>query len=210
MRMRAHSGILAIVGFLALGCGAHEARSQRAPSSDEKTIWGRNMAAVAQVDRALRAARGRVEDSTDAPVDAALVEVFNHPEAAIRDQRPNRIDQKRLVFCRTDKMLRFSFDLPDGGYGIKVSKSEGFDVTSFLVKVRNSAPNSSKPLIVALQLEQSRRIRADSRDSRVVKRQGVPGTAVSRRSRYAPKSVRHRRDRVCRGTRARPVSIPSS
>jgi hypothetical protein len=112
--MRARSRILPVVGFLALGCGAHEARSQQTPSSDEKTIWGGNLLVVTQVHKALRAARGIVEDPTDVPVNAALVEVFDHPEAVIRDQRSNRIDQKRLAFCRTDQMGRFSFDLPDG------------------------------------------------------------------------------------------------
>lgn len=57
----------------------------------EKTIWGGNRLVVIQVHKPLRAARGKLEDSTDAPIAAALVEVFHHPEAAIRDQRPNRV-----------------------------------------------------------------------------------------------------------------------
>jgi hypothetical protein len=44
--MRTHSRILAVAGFLVLGCGAHEARSQQKPSSNEKTIRGGNMLAV--------------------------------------------------------------------------------------------------------------------------------------------------------------------
>jgi hypothetical protein len=125
--MRAPSRILAVAGFLALGWGAHEARSQQKPSSDEKTIQGGNLL-------------------------TPLAEVFDHPEAVIRDQRPHRIDQKRLAFGRTDKMGRFSFDLPDGDYEIRASKSGGFGVRSVLIKMRKSAPDSSNPLIVALPL----------------------------------------------------------
>ena len=78
------------------------------------------MLVVSQVHKALRGARGKAE-------------------AVIRDPRTNRIFQKRLAFCSTDKMGRFSFDLPVGENEFRACKSEGFEVTSVLIKKRKYA-----------------------------------------------------------------------
>jgi hypothetical protein len=146
----------------------------------EKAIWGGNRLVVIQSIR-LRADRGKLEDSTDAPMAAALIEVLHRPEAAIRNQRPDLVGQRRLAFCRRDKTGRFSFLLPDRDYEIRARKSEGFDVPSVLIEGRKSAPNSSKPLTVARQFGEQRRI------PRFAHRQ-MPG--CSSNSRIPPFTVR--------------------
>jgi len=145
--------LIAALLFLWLACGAQRSVAPQAAVSTA-TIWGGNTNVVVQWSKPVRLIKGIVETSAGAPLAGVLVEIYDHPEVVLRDPSSSRTGQKRITGVLTDQAGRFLFELPDGDYEIRASKSSEFDVTSVVVHLRKSVASSRARLKVKLLLGQ--------------------------------------------------------
>ena len=185
-------------GFLALGCGAPDAHQNRNPAQMKKLCgvatggwWFRSMRSCVRLTATGKTQRMRPQRPLSSKPSNAWKRGFKTPDPIASVRNGWRVAEGRK---RDGVQSFFRTGYPRTGPA-RPRASASPPVSS---KGENSAP--SKPLRVARQLGRSR----------IVKRPDAPARAVSRRSRYAPKSVRRRRGRACRETRARLVSLPSS
>ena len=122
---------------------------------DRTTAWG-HQNAVTVYQTSLQDLRGVVVLGFHVPevkAEAALVEVFDHPEIA-EMAIPNRTGQKRIRACLTQGDGTFSFHLPPGKYELRCSKvgdqTAAWNCASVIVEIKRDA--SSKRLKVRLEL----------------------------------------------------------
>jgi carboxypeptidase family protein len=116
---------------------AAPANCQCRPSSAQ-TRWGGNMKVVMAEPKPVKSIHGVALGQDRKPLDGVLVEVYN--------------GEKRVAGCITGETGVFALDVPPGHYELRLSKSEGWDVTSMPVRVRESAPYSKKGFEMWLQL----------------------------------------------------------
>jgi hypothetical protein len=123
---------------------------QCTPTSTDKTAWGGNINVVLKEPEAMRNVRGIVKDPLDKPMTGVLVEVYDHPEVAVKNPSPDRTGQGRIAACRTGETGMFSLDLEPGKYELRFSKSSGWNVTTVPVEVKKSAPPTKQDMVVKL------------------------------------------------------------
>lgn len=145
------AGVVAVLVFTPIAvhgdCKCHN------PEQDDRTRWGGNQAVVLTPEEHFREVRGVVEASVGEAMKDALVEVFDKPEYLVSDkpwdQKPQ---QNRLRACITSADGKFCFkNLPEGVYELRVSRSQGWNVTHVYIVVDRKA-GSNKPLHVGMHL----------------------------------------------------------
>jgi len=128
---------ISLAGFLVL-VTAFASRCQCTSATDqEKTVQYRE--AHFKGLRNLALVKGVAVDLNGKPLGAVLVEVFDHPEIALRRAKtsaPDASGQHRLAACFSDTKGRFSFDLPAGQYELRCTKAGGWDCTFLIVDIK--------------------------------------------------------------------------
>ena len=81
-----------------------------------------------------------------------LVEVYDHPEIAIKDSSRDRTGQRRVAACMTSSKGLFSLKVLPGSYELRLSKSPEWNVTSVFVTVDSSAPRVRKGVVVMMRV----------------------------------------------------------
>jgi hypothetical protein len=111
----------------------------------ERTYWGHMNTVLEYADpvsyiRGIALAAG----SENTPVEGALVELFDHPEIALKTHGSQvRTGQKRLAVCITGKDGRFSFDPLTGKYELRLSKPD-CNTESLILRIRKEARNRGR------------------------------------------------------------------
>ena len=96
---------------------------------------------------------GVVSDSSGEPLESALVELYDNPEAGAffkKGDKPPKGEQKRVAACRLGPDGDFCFKkLAEGDYELRASLKE-YDCAVFLVRVRPGEKGTSRPVEIFL------------------------------------------------------------
>ncbi len=119
---------------------------------NERTEWGNNPTA-AVLPGTCTEIEGVVSDSSGDPLESALVELYDNPEAGAffkKGDKPPKGAQKRVAACRLGPDGDFCFKkLAEGDYELRASL-KGYDCAVFLVRIRPGEKAAPSPVEIFL------------------------------------------------------------
>ena len=105
------------------------------PVSEKTATFHGNFDIVISYTSVVRSPRGVVKAPNGSSLSGVLVEVFDHPEIVLSSGPRPEGSQHRLAACMTDDTGSFDLKLAPGRYEIRVSKADGWQCASALIRV---------------------------------------------------------------------------